>query len=61
MLMIVFHYLAFSLLIVSVLFFWGLNFVGLPGNWLIILSAAGWIWLGPEAVQSSLKKALLGN
>jgi hypothetical protein len=49
--MMVLHYLAFVLLIGLILFFWGLNFVGLPGNWLIILAAAAWLWLGPESFQ----------
>lgn len=28
-----------------------LNFVGLPGNWLIIAIVGVWVWLGPERFQ----------
>ena len=37
--------LLFALLLVS---FWAINFFGLPGNWLIVLAAVAWMFLGPE-------------
>lgn len=46
-----FIYLWLALFLILVCGFWGLNFIGLPGNWLIIAVVALWIWLGPERFQ----------
>ncbi len=46
-------YVWLTLFILLVGGFWVLNFFGLPGNWMIILVAAIWIWLGPERFQFS--------
>ena len=40
-----------ALFIVSLIFFWGLNLVGLPGNWMIVALAVMWIIFGPNAYQ----------
>jgi uncharacterized protein YqgC (DUF456 family) len=32
---------------------WFLNFLGLPGNWLILLGLIGWIGLGPSSLTTS--------
>jgi uncharacterized protein len=50
---VVLNYLFLALFIGLILFFWGLNFVGAPGNWLIIASAALWNWVGPESFRFS--------
>lgn len=47
------NYILLALFVGLILLFWGLNFIGMPGNWLIIASAALWIWLGPESFQFS--------
>jgi hypothetical protein len=49
----VLDYLVFFLFFGLVLFFWALNFVGLPGNWLMLATAVVWLWLGPESFQFS--------
>ncbi len=48
-------YVWLTLFIVLVFALWGLNFLGLPGNWLIVLLAITWIWLGPEQYAFSWK------
>jgi uncharacterized protein YqgC (DUF456 family) len=44
-------YVWLILFIVSVILFWGLNLIGLPGNWLIIASVALWVFIGPDQYQ----------
>lgn len=44
-------YVWLTLFILLVLLFWGLNLVGLPGNWLIVASAVLWIFVGPAQYQ----------
>ena len=46
-------YVWLVLFIFAVVVFWAINFAGLPGNWLIVLTAALWFWLGPDAFQFS--------
>ncbi len=41
-------YVWITLFILAVMVFWVTNLFGLPGNWMIILIAAVWIWLGPS-------------
>jgi uncharacterized protein len=50
---VILAYLVLLLFFGLVLVFWGLNFAGLPGNWLMILAAAVWIWVCPERFQFS--------
>ncbi len=48
--------LLYSLLILFfglILVFWGINFIGLPGNWLMIFSAVIWNSFGPETFRFS--------
>lgn len=40
-------YLGLFLFISLILAFWLINFFGLPGNWLIVVAALVWMWLGP--------------
>ena len=40
--------LAVSLLLLAAASSWALTLLGLPGNWLMVLSAALYAWLGPE-------------
>ena len=58
------------LLIVVAIGFWILNFVGLPGNWLVLAASALYAWLIPDegrtdiswwAVGGLLVLALLGE
>lgn len=42
-------YLWVILLIGATVVGWALTLVGLPGNWLMVLGAAGYVWLGPSA------------
>ena len=44
-------YVWLTLFIVLVILFWGLNLVGLPGNWLIVASAVLWMFFGPQPYQ----------
>ena len=44
-------YVWLTLFIVLVILFWGLNLVGLPGNWLIVAIAVFWMFIGPEQYQ----------
>lgn len=44
-------YVWLTLFVLLVLLFWGLNLVGLPGNWLIVASAVLWIFVGPAQYQ----------
>lgn len=44
-------YVWLTLFIVLVILFWGLNLVGLPGNWLIVAIAVLWIFVGPDQYQ----------
>lgn len=44
-------YVWLTLFIVSVLLFWGLNLIGLPGNWMIVAIALLWIFVGPNEYQ----------
>ena len=44
-------YVWLTLFIVLVLMFWGLNLVGLPGNWLIVAIAVLWMFVGPAQYQ----------
>ena len=41
-------YLLAMLLVGATVVGWVLTLVGLPGNWLMVLAAAGYAWLGPE-------------
>lgn len=42
-------YLFVILLVGTIVVGWALSLVGLPGNWLMVLAAAGYAWLGPAA------------
>ena len=44
-------YVWLTLFILAVLFFWTLNLVGLPGNWLIVIIAIFWTLIGPAGYQ----------
>ncbi len=44
-------YVWLTLFIVLVILFWGLNLVGLPGNWLIVAIALLWMFVGPASYQ----------
>jgi uncharacterized protein YqgC (DUF456 family) len=44
-------YVWLTLFVVLVILFWGLNFIGLPGNWMIVAVALLWIFVGPENYQ----------
>ena len=44
-------YVWLTLFIVSVILFWGLNLIGLPGNWMIVAIALLWIFVGPNQYQ----------
>ncbi len=42
-------YLLATLLAGATVVGWALTLVGLPGNWLMVLAAAGYVWLGPAS------------
>jgi uncharacterized protein YqgC (DUF456 family) len=42
-------YLLVILLVGATVVGWALTLVGLPGNWLMVLAAAGYVWLGPTS------------
>ena len=44
-------YVWLTLFVVSVILFWGLNLIGLPGNWMIVAVALLWIFVGPGQYQ----------
>ena len=44
-------YVWLTLFIVSIILFWALNFLGLPGNWLIVVIAITWALVGPAGYQ----------
>jgi uncharacterized protein YqgC (DUF456 family) len=46
-------YLVLALYFGLILVFWATNFMGLPGNWLMLLAAVVWIWSAPEQFQFS--------
>lgn len=46
-------YVWLTLFILSVLGFWLVNLVGLPGNWLIIIACLLWMFLGPSDYRFS--------
>ncbi len=42
-------YLSAMLLIGATVVGWAFTLVGLPGNWVMVLAAAGYVWLGPTS------------
>ena len=44
-------YVWLTLFIVAVIIFWALNFLGLPGNWLIVIIAIAWTLVGPQDIN----------
>lgn len=42
-------YLSAMLLIGATVVGWAFTLVGLPGNWLMVLAAGGYVWLGPTS------------
>ena len=44
-------YVWLTLFIVSVILFWVLNLIGLPGNWMIVAIALLWTFFGPNHYQ----------
>ena len=44
-------YVWLTLFIVLVILFWGLNLIGLPGNWMIVAIALLWMFAGPDDYQ----------
>lgn len=46
-------YLMLILFFGLILIFWASNFVGLPGNWLMVAGAGLWFFLAPERFQFS--------
>lgn len=46
-------YLWLTLFVSLIVFFWSLNFIGLPGNWLILGLALAWMLVGPESYRFS--------
>ncbi len=43
------HILAAILLLLTLAIGWVLTLVAMPGNWLMVLAAAGYAWLGPQS------------
>ena len=41
-------YVWLTLFIVFVILCWGLNLIGMPGNWLIVVIAVVWVFFGPD-------------
>lgn len=44
-------YVWLTLFVVLVILFWGLNLIGLPGNWMIAAIALLWVFVGPDQYQ----------
>ncbi len=44
-------YVWLTLFIVLVILFWGLNLLGLPGNWMIAAIGVLWVFVGPDLYQ----------
>jgi len=42
-------YLSAILLVGATVVGWALTLVGLPGNWLMVMAAAGYAWVGPDS------------
>ena len=49
-----------ALLVVAVLGFWFLNFLGLPGNWLVVASAGLYAWLLPPEGRAAIGWPVVG-
>jgi len=44
-------YVWLTLFIILVIFFWALNLIGMPGNWMIVAIALLWTFFGPNDYQ----------
>ena len=44
-------YFLISIFIILLIFFWLLNLIGLPGNWLIVGLSLLWMLFGPEQYE----------
>ncbi len=54
-------YLLAVLLALTVCVCWMLTLFGLPGNWLMLLAALGYLWLGPEVGVMNISWATIGT